>query len=133
MEDTAWLLHAGEADYTTAPTLHARRPAKEITVVVSVLRVRIELPGTASLKEKRRVIASLKERVSNRFRVAAAEVAANDDVRRAVLAFAVVANTGVHTEAVLQKVMRFVEDAVPDRVSDARVFTEHYEAEDEFR
>ncbi len=101
-------------------------------MVVSVLRLRIDLPGTTSLKEKRRVIASLKERVATRFRVAAAEVAANDDLRRAVLAFAVVANSGVHAETVLQKVMRFVEDAVPDRVSGARVFTEHYAPEDDY-
>lgn len=101
-------------------------------MVVSVLRLRIELQGMASLKEKRRVIASLKERVGTRFRVSAAEVAANDDIRRAVLAFAVVANSGVHSESVLQKVMRFVEDAVPDRVSHARVYSEHYDTEEEF-
>lgn len=101
-------------------------------MVVSVLRFRIELPGTVSLKEKRRVIASLKERAGARFRVAAAEIAANDDVRRTVIAFAMVSNSGVHNEAVLQKVIRFVEDVVPDRVSDARVFTEHYDDEYEY-
>ena len=70
-------------------------------------------------------------RVGSRFRVCAAEVAANDDVRRAVMAFAVVANSVVHTESVLQKVMSFVERTVPNRVSDAHVFTEHYYSEDE--
>ena len=99
-------------------------------MVVSVLRLRIDRLGTTSLKDKRRVITSLKERVGTRFRVSAAEVTANDDLRRAVLAFAVVANSGVHTESVLQKVLRFVENAVPDRVSDARMFTEHYDSED---
>ena len=99
-------------------------------MVVSVLRIRIELSGTTSLKDKRRIITSLKERVRTKFRVAAAEVAANEDLRRAVLAFAAVSNSGRHTESVLQKVMRFVEDSVPDRVSDASIFTEHYDSED---
>ena len=99
-------------------------------MVVSVLRLRLELFGTTSLKDKRRIITSLKERVRTKFRVTAAEVAANEDLRRAVLAFAVVSNSGNHTESVLQKVMRFVENAVPDRVSDARIFTEHYDSED---
>ena len=100
-------------------------------MVVSVLRLRIELPGTTSLKEKRRVVTSIKERVGSRFRVCAAEVAANDDIRRAVMAFAVVSNNAVHTESVLQKAMHFIERTVPNRVSDAHVFTEHYYSEDE--
>ena len=48
------------------------------------------------------------------------------------LAFAAVANSGAHAESVLQKVMRFVEDAVPDRVSGAHVFTEHYDPENDY-
>jgi len=47
------------------------------------------------------------------------------------MAFAVVANNAVHTESVLQKAMHFIERTVPNRVSDAHVFTEHYYSEDE--
>lgn len=59
---------------------------------VGVLRLVLTIPGSRSLKDKRRVALSLKERLQNRLRVSAAEVGALDNHRIAEIAVAVVSN-----------------------------------------
>jgi uncharacterized protein YlxP (DUF503 family) len=71
---------------------------------VGVLRVSLTIVGSQSLKDKRRVVASFKERVISRFRVSAAEVSALDNYRYAVLGIAVVSNEAAHCDSVLAEV-----------------------------
>ena len=52
---------------------------------VGVLRLSLDIVGARSLKDKRSVVKSLKERVQGRLRVSIAEVGALDDPRRATL------------------------------------------------
>ncbi|HVY46145.1 MAG TPA: DUF503 domain-containing protein, partial [Minicystis sp.] len=60
---------------------------------VGVLRLRFALPGARSLKDKRSVVRSFKERTQARLRVAVAEVGELDDPRTATLGVACVANS----------------------------------------
>lgn len=66
-----------------------------------------------SLKEKRFVLRSLKDRIRRRFNVAVAEVGDGDLWQSALLGIASVANEKRQAEAVIAKVMRFVESS-PD-------------------
>ena len=61
-----------------------------------------------SLKEKRAVIRPILDGARNRFRVASAEVDAQDAWQRAVLGMSTVASTASHAEDVLDEVERFV-------------------------
>jgi hypothetical protein len=70
----------------------------------------LHLPGCRSLKEKRMIVRSLKTRLRNEFEVSAAEVAAQDLLERAELAVAAVGPDQVPLDALLQKVLSFVED-----------------------
>ena len=58
---------------------------------VGVLRLTIATMGARSLKEKRKVIRSLKDRIQSRLRLSVAEVGALDEHRRGILAVAAVA------------------------------------------
>ena len=60
---------------------------------VGVLRLRLDIVGARSLKDKRSVVRSLKERAQSRMRVSIAEVGVLDDPRRATLGVAVVSNS----------------------------------------
>ncbi|MFO0549022.1 MAG: DUF503 domain-containing protein [Polyangiaceae bacterium] len=80
---------------------------------VGILRLVFEIPGARSLKDKRRVVLSFKERTMNRFRVSVAEVGALDDPRRAVLGVAVVANEAAHCDSVLAEVASVAQN-LPD-------------------
>ncbi|MBI2200597.1 MAG: DUF503 domain-containing protein, partial [Armatimonadetes bacterium] len=52
-------------------------------MVVGVLHIQFSLPSANNLKDKRRLLTSLLDRLHNRFNVAAAEVDQQDSWRRA--------------------------------------------------
>jgi uncharacterized protein YlxP (DUF503 family) len=78
-------------------------------MMIGVARITIYLQAAESLKEKRRVVKSLLQRIHNRFNVAAAEVSDLDDRRIATLGVTCVSNSGPHCEEVLASVTRFVD------------------------
>jgi uncharacterized protein YlxP (DUF503 family) len=79
-------------------------------VVVGCLEIVVAIDAAESLKEKRSVVRRLVERTRNKFNVSAAEVAANDEHRRAVIGVTTVSNDGQFVNSVLDKVLDFVED-----------------------
>ncbi len=60
-------------------------------MVIGLLTARLNIPEAHSLKEKRSVIRSLKDRVSNRMNVSVAEVGDQDRWQIAEMAFVTVA------------------------------------------
>lgn len=74
-------------------------------MVVGVCTVVLEIPGSHSLKEKRRVVRSIITRVRNQFNVSIAEIDANDAWQSAVLAIACVTNDGSYAHRLLTKIM----------------------------
>jgi hypothetical protein len=92
-----------------------------------VLQLIIELPESASLKDKRREISSLKEKLRERFKLSVAEVDLNDSIRFAHLGAALVSNSRAFGESVLQKAISFAESRVCGRLVDVKVFSERYE------
>ena len=74
-------------------------------MVVGVLRVRLAIFEALSLKDKRRVVKSLKDRLANQFNVSIAEVDALDARQEAVLGVAMVANDSRFVESCLSKVV----------------------------
>jgi uncharacterized protein YlxP (DUF503 family) len=95
-------------------------------MVISILQLIIELPESASLKDKRREIKSLKDKLARRFKVSIAEVALNDSIRFAHLGAALVSNSKSHGESVLQKAIAFAEREIYGRLIDVKVFSEQY-------
>jgi uncharacterized protein YlxP (DUF503 family) len=82
---------------------------------VGVCRLSLRIPGARTLKDRRRVVLSFKERTQARFRVSVAEVGALDDPRAAVLGVAVVANEAAQCDAVLGSVAAAAQ-TLPDAV-----------------
>ena len=87
-------------------------------MVVGVITWDLHLEGCHSLKEKRHVLKSLKDRLHNRFNVSAAETAHNDLWQRAELTACVVSNDRTHAERVLREADRLVEAADGARIVD---------------
>lgn len=78
-------------------------------MVLGVLRLELDLHGAQSLKDKRRVVKSLIDRLHRRFNVAAAEIEAQDQRIRAVLAVACVSNERRHVDEVLAHIAGWVD------------------------
>ena len=72
--------------------------------VIGVLTLELRLENSHSLKEKRHVVQSLKERLRNKFNVAVAEIDYQDLWQRAALAAVTVSSDRVHAENVLRSV-----------------------------
>ncbi len=85
---------------------------------VCLLELRLDLRESRSLKEKRRVVNSLKAQVRQRFGAAVAETADHDDRRRATLLVALVGGAEVGARA--DEVERFVESRCPAGCGSAR-------------
>jgi uncharacterized protein YlxP (DUF503 family) len=78
-------------------------------MIVGVARFRLRLPENSSLKGKRGVVKSLCARIQGEFRVAAAVVDEQDVWQIAEIGVACVSNDRRHADAVLDRVLRFVE------------------------
>jgi hypothetical protein len=77
-------------------------------MVIGVCTIDLHLPGIGSLKGKRQILLSLKERIKSTYNVSIAEVDGNDLWQRAVLGVACVANDGRHVNQVLDAVLNTV-------------------------
>jgi uncharacterized protein YlxP (DUF503 family) len=95
-------------------------------MTVSMLQFRLELEGVESIKDKRRIVSSLKEKLQLRFRLSVAEVDLQDSLRQARIGAALVSNSRRFGESVLHKALAFVERQAPGRLADAEIFTEQY-------
>ncbi|MEF3254606.1 MAG: DUF503 domain-containing protein [Deferribacterales bacterium] len=76
---------------------------------VGTLLLELDIPSAYSLKDKRRVLNSLKEKLKNRFNVSVSEVGEKDIWNRGYLAVAVVGDDNKFIDAQLQEVLKFVE------------------------
>jgi uncharacterized protein YlxP (DUF503 family) len=85
---------------------------------VALGMVDLHLPDVDSLKGKRHILKSLKDKVRQRFVVAVAEVDHHDVWQRATLAVASVSHDARHANAVVSKAMDFIEAQVDGRVLD---------------
>jgi uncharacterized protein YlxP (DUF503 family) len=78
----------------------------------------MHLPGCQSLKDKRSVLKSLKDRLHNRFNVSAAETDHQDLWQRAELTVGVVSTDRGHAERVLREVDGVIAAEAAARVID---------------
>ena len=81
-------------------------------MIVGVLQAELYLPGCSSLKEKRMIVKSLKDRISRKFNVSVAEIDYLDKWQRALIAFASVSNSRSHTEEVIQKIFQLLDKEI---------------------
>jgi len=87
-------------------------------VIVGLVTWELHLEGCQSLKDKRHVLKSLKDRLHNRFNVSAAETDHHDLWQRAELSACVVSTDRQHAEQVLREADRLVAGAEGARIVD---------------
>ncbi len=78
-------------------------------MIVGVCRLTLSIPGSYSLKDKRRVVKSLVERVRHRYNVAVAEVDEHEVWNAAVIGVCAVSTSSAHVRDMLDHVVAFVE------------------------
>jgi hypothetical protein len=91
-----------------------------------MIQFRLALPPIESIKDKRRIVLSLKEKLANKFHLSVAEVDLMDSLHTAQLGAAMVSNSKSFGESVMHKALAFVEKNCEGVLEDAEVFSETY-------
>ncbi len=90
-------------------------------MIVGTVEIRLHLQDARTLKDKRRIILSIKDHLRNNFNVSVAEVESNDAVHTAVLAVAQVGNDSRYINGTLDKAVEAVKRFPAARLVDYTV------------
>ncbi|MFA4986619.1 MAG: DUF503 domain-containing protein [Candidatus Brocadiia bacterium] len=101
---------------------------------VGVLRIECIIPISASLKDKRQAIRSLKDKLAWKFNVSVAEVGFQEKWQRAAIGVAVVSGEEAHLQRSLNEISAFVREFPAIRVVSIHkeVLDEGSEAQEDF-
>lgn len=78
-------------------------------MIVGILTVPIHLHGLGSIKDKRKIVKSIIERLRSRFNASVSETDAQDNKRLAIIAIAVVSNESRFVEEQLDTIVHFIQ------------------------
>lgn len=78
-------------------------------MVVGTFEVQFRIPGSFTLKDKRRVVKSMLEKLKNKFNVSVAEVGNNDRVALGLIGGACVSNSKSALQSQLSHIRSFIE------------------------
>jgi uncharacterized protein YlxP (DUF503 family) len=95
-------------------------------MIVSMMQIVFEIPEVDTIKEKRRIIRSVKDKLQRRFHLSAAEVDLQDSLAFAQIGGALVSNSKDFGETVLHKALAMIEQEVPVRIQDVRIYSEAF-------
>lgn len=85
---------------------------------LGILQVELELFDPTNLKEKRRIVRSLKDKLRQLYECSVAEVGVLDILTEATLGIAIVSNEGKHARQRCQAILNFIEKSRDARVVD---------------
>lgn len=95
-------------------------------MVIGVLRLRFQLHGVRSLKEKRRILNQLRDRVRSRFNVSWSEVDDQGEHQAATIGIAAVSGDARYLDGQLNKVVEFIEAAYLAELIDREMDIQHW-------
>ena len=78
-------------------------------MIVGVLEVVFQVPGSSSLKDKRQVVRSLKDRIRRKFNVSLAEVEGQENWQLCGLAFSMVSSQQAAIEREFQLILDIID------------------------
>ena len=81
-------------------------------MTIGVLQIEIAIPDAMSLKDKRRVVKSLIDKIAHGHNVSIAEIGALDEHRRSIIGLAMVANDAKYVAGGLSKLVDLVRNDV---------------------
>ncbi|MFH1018241.1 MAG: DUF503 domain-containing protein [Pseudomonadota bacterium] len=99
-------------------------------MVVGNLQLSLYVAESRSLKEKRRAVRKIKDKMRNQFNVSIAEVGKNDDWKRIHLGVSAVGNEEGFVRSELDRVLRAIEGLYVAQVLRHQLDLVHYHADD---
>ncbi len=90
-------------------------------MIIGLCTVELYIPDGHSLKAKRQILLSLKDRLRNKFNLSVAEVGEHDLWQKAVLGLACVANEGAYVNKVLDQALNLIRSVPTIEVIESRI------------
>ncbi|WP_461834840.1 DUF503 domain-containing protein [Desulfothermus sp.] len=85
---------------------------------IGCVRVEFYLHGVFSLKEKRNIANSIKQKLKNKFNISIAEIESQDSLNRLVFGIAIVSNSGKIIQKVADNLLNFLERITSEEIVD---------------
>ena len=85
---------------------------------IGCIRVEFYLHGVFSLKEKRNIANSIKQKLKNKFNISIAEIESQDSLNRLVFGIAIVSNSGKIIQKVADNLLNFLEKITSEEIVD---------------
>ncbi len=79
-------------------------------MIVGVLEIEIFIPYSTSIKEKRYILKSIKDRMKSRFNVSVAELDYFDTWQRSKIGFACLSNSANYISEYLMEILKFLQE-----------------------
>ncbi|HEX6532416.1 MAG TPA: DUF503 domain-containing protein [Nitrospira sp.] len=92
-----------------------------MSVVVGLCTIELFIADSQSLKDKRQVLLSLKDRLRRKFNLSVAEVDEQNLWQKAVLGLACVANDGRHVNQVLDQALNLIRSHTVVEIVQSRI------------
>jgi uncharacterized protein YlxP (DUF503 family) len=92
-----------------------------VSVVVGLCTIELFIGDSQSLKDKRQVLLSLKDRLRQKFNLSVAEVDEQNLWQKAVLGLACVANDGRHVNQVLDQALNLIRSHAVVEIVQSRI------------
>ena len=89
-----------------------------------MIQLIFEIPDVDSIKEKRRIIRSVKDKLQRRFHMSVAEVDLQDSLSFGQIGGALVSNSRTFGESVMHKALDLIEKEAPVRIQDMSIYSE---------
>ena len=95
-------------------------------MIVSMIQFIIELPDVASIKEKRRIVNSIRDRLIRKYRISVAEVDLHQSLAYSQMGAVMVSNSRRYGESVMHKVLSFLENECEGRLHDVKIVSQSF-------
>ena len=89
-------------------------------MIVGTLKIEFRLHGICSIKEKRGIANSLKQKLKNKFNVALSEVDGQDSLQSLQLALVTVSTESKRVQSTLNKALAMIEAISPEEIVDVQ-------------
>lgn len=87
----------------------------------------LELPESSTIKDKRSVVSGIKNRLHGKYRLSCSEIGLLDSLSFAEIGAALVSNSAIFGEKVLNDAIRFVEAYYPVTIHESQIHSEVFE------
>jgi len=89
-------------------------------MIIGTARLKLYAPWVHSLKEKRIIVKSIIAKTKNKFNVSIAEIGEQDRHQTIILGVACVADTVSRSDAIIDKVIKFIESINQSEIQEVR-------------